>query len=67
MKIRLVGAEFRAGERADMTKLIVNFGNFPNTPKNGMKVGATRRYRANIFDAAVFLETPGSFGMGVSL
>jgi len=67
MKIRLLEAENHAGERTDVTKLIVAFHNFANAPKNEMKLGALRSYRANIFDAPVFLETPGSFGMGVSL
>jgi hypothetical protein len=35
MKIRQVGADlFHAGERADMTKIIVAFRNFANAPKN---------------------------------
>jgi hypothetical protein len=35
MKIRPVGAElFHADGRTDMTKLIVTFLNFANTPKN---------------------------------
>jgi hypothetical protein len=66
MKI-LLGAVFHEGERTDMTKLIVAFRKFPNAPKNDMNVGTIRRYRVNIFDAVVFLETPGSFVMGVSL
>ena len=67
MKIRLVGAEFHAAERTDVTKIIVAFRNFGNTPKINMKLGAVRSYRVNIFDAALFLETPGSFRMGVRL
>jgi hypothetical protein len=35
MKIRTMGAEFRAGQgRTDMTKLIVAFRNLGNSPKN---------------------------------
>jgi hypothetical protein len=67
MKIRLVGAEFHVGGRTDLTKLIVAFRNLANAPKNDMKVGAIRSYRVNIFDIAVFLEIPGSFGMCVNL
>ena len=67
MKIRLVGAEFHAAERTDMTKLIVAFHGFGNVPKNDTKIGAFRSCLVNIFDAVVLLETPGSFGMGVRL
>jgi hypothetical protein len=34
MKIRLVGAEFRADRQTDMTKLIFAIRNFANAPKN---------------------------------
>ena len=38
MKICPVGAElFRAGGRADITKLMVVFRNFANVPKNAKK------------------------------
>ena len=33
MKIRPVGAEFHAGGRTDMTKLVVAFYNFGNAPE----------------------------------
>ena len=61
-----MGAEFHAGERTDTMKLIFALRNFVNAPKND-KVGATRSYRVNISNTAVFLETPGSFEMGSSL
>jgi len=35
MNIRLMGAEFHADGRTDMTKLIVAFRNFAKAPKNG--------------------------------
>jgi hypothetical protein len=65
MKILLVGSEFHARGRTDMTKLIVALRNLANAPKNDTKLGAIRSYRVNIFDTALFIEIPGSFGMGV--
>ena len=39
MKIRAEGAEFHSDERTDMTKLIVAFRNFGNSPN---KIGKVR-------------------------
>ena len=39
MKIRPVGAElFHADVRTEMTKLIVNYRNFANAPKNSVPI-----------------------------
>ena len=45
MKIRSVGAElFHEDGRTDMTKLIVAFRNFANTPKNVRSLHAADSY-----------------------
>jgi len=47
MKIRPVGAEFRAGGQTDVTELIVPFRNFANAPINPA-IGSTNIDRINL-------------------
>ena len=49
MKIRPVGAEFHAGGRTDMTKLIVAFHNFANAPKNPLLFKCNLNYRISCY------------------
>jgi hypothetical protein len=53
MKIHPMGPGFHADRRTDMTKLIVAFRNFANSPKNVERYDA--RFETPVFESFVFL------------
>ena len=54
MKIHPVGPGFHADRRTDMTKIIVSFRNFANSPKNVEKYG--ERFETPVFELVAFCD-----------
>ena len=69
MKIRPVGAQTfgRTDGQADMTKLAVDFRNFPNTPKNDNPVPNLPEVRQMYsFVSLTYVEIPFTLGMTIT-